>query len=135
MKPPIYSPAKILDLLGQAWMRNPASRLVQLVDNAAHYGGWRQQDVFYCNDDTVAGGLHNMLLPKPILDPLITKYSYLVMRRPSVQEDEGCYHLESQHDSLVEAGGMYARLYRLQFASRSAARQDEPEKKAPVPAE
>ena len=94
---------KLCSLLSLAWLDSPDSRLCQLVDSAAHLGGWRQQDIFHCEDDALEKGLEVMLGPRPITTTLIENYTYLVMRRPSVQEDEGRYSVAATFDSLVAA--------------------------------
>lgn len=94
---------KLLSLLSLAWLDSPDSRLCQLVDGAAHFGGWRQQDIFHCEDDALEKGLESLLGPRPITTPLIEKYHYIIMRRPSTMEDEGRYASVSTWDSLVEA--------------------------------
>ncbi len=94
---------KLCSLLSLAWLDSPDSRLCQLIDSAAHFGGWRQQDIFHCEDDDLEKGLENMLGPRPITTPLIEKYTYIVMLRPSTMEDEGRYSYVGQWDSLVDA--------------------------------
>ncbi len=42
---------------------------------------------------------------------------------------------QGRHDQLIAADGQYARLYKIEFASRSADGQDGPEEEASVPAE
>ena len=52
----------LAQLLVRAWHLNPDQRLAQLVNNAAHYGGWRGgPDVYHCEDDAVERGLRLML--------------------------------------------------------------------------
>lgn len=52
----------VINLLYQAWCQHPDMRLAQLVNNAAHEGGWKGgPDVYHCEDDKVMAGLIQML--------------------------------------------------------------------------
>ena len=52
---------EMLNLLGVLWAKNPDARLGQLIATATWKGGWRQPDLFYCEDDATERGLRMML--------------------------------------------------------------------------
>ena len=61
MRPPERIPL-LLELLEQAWRRDPDMRLAQLITVAAVRGGWKHgADIFAAEDDVVEQGLSEMI--------------------------------------------------------------------------
>jgi len=52
---------------------NPELRIGQIVVNAALFGGWKQTDIFYCDDITLLRGLLRMLSVLPLTKGHILK--------------------------------------------------------------
>ena len=47
----------ILELLKELWKKDPDLRLGQIILKASQLGGWKQDDVFFCEDDMLQEGL------------------------------------------------------------------------------
>ena len=52
---------EIMQLMYQVQQAYPMLRFAQIVANAAKLGGWEGDDVFYCDDKTMAKGLRILL--------------------------------------------------------------------------
>ena len=48
---------KMGNLILSALFAFPELRIGQLLVNAAHKGGWNQDDIFYCPDDVIEKGI------------------------------------------------------------------------------
>lgn len=93
--------ANMVNLIYANWIRDPDSRLGQLVANAAAIAGWRElKDVFHCEDDVMADGLRRMLNGD---ETVRHRFSYLVIERPTVNHEPTDYQVVLVTDSLVEA--------------------------------
>lgn len=51
----------IMEFVTTVKLYHPELRVGQILSNAAHKGGWKDNDIFYCPDDTLKRGLVMMI--------------------------------------------------------------------------
>ena len=57
----VFMKEELLQLISEAIEKHPELRLGQLLENAAHFGGWKNTDIFYCPDEVLVTGLRIIL--------------------------------------------------------------------------
>lgn len=50
---------RILALIAAKWREQPDTRLTQLLSNTAWAQGWREPDLYHCEDDVIERGLRS----------------------------------------------------------------------------